>query len=133
MKRLFVLFFVIFSINTYAADLQQLQPADSKLIEATGIPLYVKATFTNGAKASGFRFATRLPPEKVQAWYRQQLPNWELYDKYGGWILYDGAPARGMADVLPRNWVSVKFNEFLPEWFSVDKDMTTEIVIMVAK
>lgn len=130
MIKLFTLLFMIFSVHAYAANLQ---PPDSKLIEAAGIPLYPKAIFVNGSKDVGFRFVTSLPPEDAQEWYGQQLPKWELYTLYGAWIIYNGAPARGMAEVMSMNHISIQYNENLPEWFSLNKNMTTEIVIVIRK
>jgi len=130
MKKMFITLIVVFSVNSYAASLQ---PSDSKLIEAAGVPLFSKATFVYGNKDVGFRFASSTPPGKVQKWYRQQLPKWSLYSEYGGWILYDGAPGMGMGKVMSKNQVSVKHNDQLPQWHSLDKNMTTEIVIMIVK
>ena len=130
MNKLFAVFFIILSVNSYA---QSLQPLDSKLIEAAGIPIYLKATFVYGNKDSGFRFATSLLPEEVQEWYRQKMPKWALYNKYGAWILYDGAPDKGMAEVMSVNYISIVHNENLPEWHSLDKSMTTEIDIFIVK
>jgi hypothetical protein len=130
MKKMFILLFVVFSVNSYAASLQ---PSDFKLIEAVGIPLFSKATFVYGTKDVGFRFASSTPPEEVQKWYRQKLPKWALYNKHGIWILYDGAPGIvGMGEVMSKNRVSVQHNDNLPQWHSLDKNMTTEIVIMMA-
>jgi hypothetical protein len=84
MKKMFIILFLVFSVNTYAASLQS---SDFKLIEAAGVPLFSKATFVYGNKDVGFRFASSTPPEEVQKWYRQQLPKWALFNEYGGWIL----------------------------------------------
>jgi hypothetical protein len=128
MKRIFLILFLVFSVNSFAASLQ---PADSKLIKAAGVPLFSKASFVYGNKDVGFRFASSTPPEEVQKWYRQQLPKWALLKEYGGWILYNGAPGVGMGEVMSKNQVSVKHNDNLPQWHSLDKKMTTEIVIMI--
>lgn len=128
MNRIFLILFLVFSVNSFAASLQ---PADSKLIKAAGVPLFSKATFVYGNKDVGFRFAASASPEEVQKWYRQQLPKWALLNEYGGWILYNGAPGVGMGEVMSKNQVSVKHNDNLPQWHSLDKKMTTEIVIMI--
>ena len=104
-----------------------------KLISDRGVPIYSKTTFIYGNKDVGFRFASNIPAEEVQNWYRQQLPKWALYKEYGGWILYDGVPGKGMTVVMSHNQVMVRRNENLPEWHSLDKNMTTEIVIMIVK
>jgi hypothetical protein len=130
MKRLVFILILLFSINAFAASLQK---SDSKLISDRGVPLYSKASFVNGNKDVGFRFASSISPEEAQKWYRQQLPNWSIYKEYGGWILYDGAPGKDMAGVMSDNQVMIKKNDNLPEWFSLEKNMTTEIVIMIVK
>jgi hypothetical protein len=61
------------------------------------------------------------------------LPDWALYKEYGGWVLYDGESGKGMAEVMSENQVMVKKNDKLLEWFSLEKNMTTEIVIMIVK
>ncbi len=38
-----------------------------------------------------------------------------------------------MADVMSVNNINVTHNANLPEWHSLDKNMTTEIVIMIVK
>jgi hypothetical protein len=38
-----------------------------------------------------------------------------------------------MGEVMSKNQVSVKHNDNLPQWHSLDKNMTTEIVIMIVK
>ncbi len=130
MKKLLAILIIFFSVNAYATDLE---PGDSKLIEAAGIPLYPKAVFINWDQDTGYRFATSVPPEEARAWYRKQLPKWALYNENGGWELYDGAPAIGFAQVLSGTYVLVQKNEFLPQWFSLEKNMTTEIVIRIAE
>ena len=130
MTKLFFIFLLIFSVNSNAAELKS---SDAKLIENAGIPLYSDAIFAAGSQDAGFRFATNVSPEKVQEWYLKELSKWNLYNKYGGWILYNGEPDKGMADVMSVNHISITHNANLPEWHSLDKNMTTEIVIMIIK
>ena len=130
MKKMLIILFLVFSVNSYAASLQ---PSDVKLIEAAGVPLFSKATFVYGNRDVGFRFASSTLPEEVQQWYRQQLSKWALFNEYNSWILYDGAPGSGMGEVMSRNHVSIQHNDNLPQWHSLDKNMTTEIVIMIVK
>ena len=130
MKSLSVVLILICSVSAFAADLPT---PDAKLISDKGVPLYTKASFVNGSKDVGFRFASSTSPEEIQKWYLQQLPKWALYKEYGGWILYDGAPGTGMAEVMSENQIMVKKNDNLPSWFSLEKNMTTEIVIMIVK
>ena len=130
MKAMFAMLFLVFSVNAYAAGLE---PTDFKLIETAGIPLFLKAAFVYGNKDVGFRFASSTPPEEVQKWYQQQLPKWSIFNKFGSWTLYDGAPGSGMGDVMSKTQASIQHNENLPQWQSLDKSMTTEIVIMIVK
>jgi hypothetical protein len=130
MKKLFTILSLVFSMAAYAASLS---PSDAKLIESAGVPLFAGATFVQGGKDVGFRFASSTPPEEVREWYRQQLPKWQVFGQYGGWILYDGPPGMGMGGVMSRNQISAKHNDNLPQWHFLDANMTTEIVIMIVK
>lgn len=102
-------------------------------IKSAGIPSYSKSRFVYGNPSVGYRFATSEPVEKVRKWYRKKLPSWSVYeDKYGAWIIYKGEPGAGMGElIMQKNQVSVQKNDKLPEWHSLDKNMTTEITIFV--
>lgn len=130
MKKLMLVLMLVFSTTTHAGSLPDI---DADTIKAAGIPIYSSAVFALGNKDVGFRFASGDAPDKVKQWYREQLANWSLFDSYGAWILYDGKPGAGMSDIMETNQVAVQQNENLPEWHSLPKDMTTEIVIMVVK
>jgi hypothetical protein len=106
---------------------------DEQLMKSAGIPLYSKARFVYGNNSVGYRFASSEPVDKVRTWYRKQLSSWPVYeDRYGSWIIYKGKPGADMADLLmQKTQVSVQKNDKLPEWHSLDRNMTTEIVIMV--
>lgn len=108
---------------------------DEDLIERAGIPFYPKARFVYGNASVGYRYATSEPVETVQSWYQKKLPSWPVYsDKFGSWILYKGKPGASMADlVMKKTQISVQQNEKLPEWHSLDSDMTTEIVIFIVQ
>ena len=113
-----------------AADL----PADdAKLIEAAKVPIFNGAVFVNGNQDVGFRFATGVAPEEVRAWYKEKLGEWSLYEEYGGWILYEGAPGAGMGDLMTKKQVAVQKNDKLGEWYGLDPALSTEIVIMIPK
>ncbi len=130
MSKVIVLFLLIFSVSSYA---ESLNPLDAKLIKNAGIPLHSKAIFVYGNKDVGFRFATNVSPKEVQEWYRKQLPKWSLYNKYGSWILYNGEPDKDMPYVMSVNQISISHNANLPGWYSLDKNMTTDITIMIVK
>lgn len=106
---------------------------DEVLIKNAGIPLYSKARFVYGQSSVGYRFASNEPLEKVKTWYKNKLSSWPVYeDKFGSWIIYKGAPGADMAElVMQKTQVSVMKNEELPQWHSLESDMTTEIVIYV--
>ena len=130
MKALLTALALFMSITVQAA---KLQPADTRLIADAGVPLFADASFVQGNKQVGFRFASSTPPLEVQKWYRQQLPKWSLFNDYGSWILHNGAPGIGMGEVMSKNQISIQQNSNLPEWHSLDKNMTTEIVIMIVE
>lgn len=129
MRNLIVLLFcLLLGMNAYASELGA---ADRQIIEAAGIQVYPGAIFVNGSKAVGYRFASNKSSAIVRAWYSQQLSTWSLYEEFGGWILYDGDPGLGMGEVMAEMQVMVKANAMLPDWFGVDKELTTEIIIMI--
>jgi hypothetical protein len=106
---------------------------DANLIKGAGVPLYSRARFVYGNPDVGYRFASAEPVEKVQAWYRDKLSSWSVYqDKFGSWIIYNGEPGANMSQlVLQKTQVSVRKNEELPQWHSLEEDVTTEIVIFI--
>jgi hypothetical protein len=110
-----------------------LQGQHEKQIISAGVPIYSKALFVYGNPSAGYRFASREPVEKVRTWYRKKLSSWPVYeDRFGSWIIYKGKPGATMSQlVMQKTQVSIQKNEKLPEWHSLDKEMTTEIVIFI--
>ena len=106
---------------------------DEALIKNAGIPLYSKARFVYGNASVGYRFASSESVEAVRNWYKNKLSSWPVYqDNFGSWIIYKGDPGADMAQLLmQKSQVQVMKNDKLPEWHSLDNDMTTEIVIFV--
>jgi len=131
MKR-WLLFILIacWTITANAADLKQ---SDVSLIKSAGVPIYSKASFVYGNPDLGFRFATSVSPDEVRQWYREKLAKWSVLDEYGSWIMYDGKPGAGLGEVMSKSQLLIKKNENLPEWHSLEKNMTTEITIMIVK
>ena len=121
---------VCWTVTAYAADLNQ---SDASMIESAGVPVYSKAIFAYGNQDVGFRFATSVPFEEVRQWYREKLPKWSVLDQYGSWILYDGEPGAGLGEVMSKTQILIKENENLPGWHSLEKNMTTEITIMIVQ
>jgi hypothetical protein len=105
-------------------------PADFQAaIDAAGVPAYPGAKFCTGNPAMGMRLATSDSVETVRQWYRDQLPEWNTYEEYGGWILYAGTADAGMAEIFGSFQVSINEHPELPQWHDLPSDMTTEIVI----
>jgi hypothetical protein len=104
-----------------------------KQIKSAGVPIYSKARFVYGNPSVGYRFASSEPVEKVRDWYRNKLSSWPVYeDRFGSWIIYKGKPGANMSQlVLQKTQVSIQKNDKLPEWHSLDKYMTTEIVVFI--
>jgi len=113
------------------ANAAVLRDTDRKVIESAGIQVYPQAQFVNGSQAVGYRFASTQSQAAVREWYRQRLSKWSLYQQFGGWILYDGEPGLSMGGVMSTRQVMVKKNGLLHEWYGIDKDRSTEIVIMI--
>lgn len=127
---LILILFVFCSTNTFAFNLTDM---DSGTIKGAEIPIYTSSVFALGNQDVGFRFASNDSPEQVRQWYREQLPKWSLFDQYGSWILYNGKAGAGMSEIMSTHQVAVQKNENLPGWHNLEKDMTTEIVIMIPK
>ena len=113
-----------------AADLPA---ADAGVIKSAGIPLFDKAVFLVGNRDTGYRFATSESPEAVRKWYREKLSSWSVFDQFGSWILYQGKAGAKLSGIMTSKQVSVVTNPKLVEWHKVQKNMTTEIVVMVPK
>lgn len=113
------------------ANAAVLGDTDRKIIESAGIQVYPEAQFVNGSQVVGYRFASSQSQAAVRVWYRQQLSDWSLYQQFGGWILYNGEPGLSMGGVMSARQVMVKKNGLLHNWFGIDKDLSTEIVIMI--
>ncbi|MBN1225140.1 MAG: hypothetical protein JXB23_17960 [Candidatus Aminicenantes bacterium] len=67
----------------------ELPAKDAKVIEAVGIPIFPGAAFAIGNRDVGYRFATSKLPAEAGKWYLEKLPDWALFEEYGGWILYN--------------------------------------------
>ena len=105
-------------------------PADYQAaIDTAKVPAYPGATFCTGGPATGMRLATSDSVETVRKWYRDQLPEWNTYEGWGGWILYAGPAGAGTGDIFTSFQVSIAENPELPNWHGLSSDMTTEILI----
>lgn len=125
---------LVLILSTVIALAADLAAKDAKILKEAEIPVYQDAEFLNGGLGDeliGARFASSAPVEDVRAFYRDKFPNWALNAEYGAWILYDGEPDGGPAAYMGKQQVSVVENKNLPSWFGVDKNMTTEIIIVV--
>lgn len=132
---LLVVVFTCFLSMTWAVSYAgNLPAADQDLIKSAGIPIYVGAEFVNGNHDVGFRFATSNSPEDVRAWYTKQLSAWSLYSEYGGWILYEGKPGLGLGNLIMKiKQVQVQNNSKMSEWFGIDREKSTEVVILIPR
>lgn len=119
--------FMLWSVGAWAGDDI---PADYQAaIDTANVPAYPGSVFCTGDPASGMRLATSDSVETVRKWYRSQLPDWNIYEGYGGWILYAGPADAGMTDIFSSFQVSITENPELPNWHDLSSDMSTEIVI----
>ena len=128
MRWQLLILFTCWTITAHAAELKQ---SDISLMESPGVPVYSETIFAYGNSDVGFRFATSVSPDEVRKWYRAKLPKWSVLDEYGSWIMYDGEPGAGLGEVLSKNQILIKKNDNLPGWHSLEKNMTTEITIMI--
>lgn len=131
LPTLFVL--TAIALSTVAAWAQGLSPKDAAVLKGAGIPVYQGAKYINGQLGgiSGVRFVSSADLEEVRAFYRSALPGWALNSQYGTWILYNGKPGGGPATYMNKQQVMVVKNMKLSSMFGLDKEMTTEIMIVV--
>jgi len=125
--------FILLYMACVGGHAAELPGGDASLIKNAGIAIVDGVDFVNGNQDVGFRFATSKPLEEVRAWYEKQLSAWSLYSQYGGWILYEGKPGLGLGDLMTVKQVQVQSNPNMSEWYGVDKNKSTEIVIMIPK
>lgn len=119
--------FMLWSVAGWSGD--DIPSKYQAAIDAADVPAYPGATFCIGDPATGMRLATSDSVETVRNWYRSQLPDWNTYEEYGGWILYAGPAGAGMSVIFGSFQVSITENPELPNWHEVPADATTEIVI----
>ena len=134
MKKITWMMVPVFFFSVAMAAAADLSARDAKILKDAGISLYEGAVFTNGGlgdEVMGSRFASSAPVEDVRAFYRKMFPGWALNDQYGAWILYDGKPSKSPAAYMGKKQISVRQEKQLPGWFDLDRDMTTEITIVV--
>ncbi len=131
MKKGVLVFSGILILLCSNAAAAELPPKDADIIKSAGISIHPDVTFVIGSRDVGYRFATLKSPDEVRQWYRDKLPEWSLYEEFGGWILYLGKQGLGMGEIMSKPQIMIQANDKLPEWHSLDKDMTTELVIMI--
>lgn len=130
MKRLLILLLLGLSLGA-AAD--EMAADDASLLEELGIPIHPDVVYVYGNRETGIRFASNRPVAEIRAWYVEQLGEWSVMDQFGLWALFDGPEGASFPDVMASNQVTVAVNEEMPGWYSLDDDMTTEVVIQFSK
>lgn len=108
-------------------------PESAAAMEKAGVPMYPGAVYCTGDPTIGIRFATSDAPEKVQAWYRERLAGWTLFNEFGMWALVDAPSVGGLGDLMANNQLVVSHNAELPGWHGLAADMTTDITTMLPK
>ena len=117
--------------SLFLVNASELSVNDSKTLKQAGIPVYSGLKYMNGITGDmiSMRFATSDKVKTLREWYRKNLPKWAIYDEYGIWILYDGKPGGGPANYMTKKNISISENKNLPTWFSLPKNITTEVTI----
>ena len=104
-----------------------------KTCNDANISIYPDATFVYGNSKIGYCFATNESVEAVKAWYKKQLPSWQVYEDNDSCAFYTGDKETNLRDLVMKTpFVILQKNSNLPVKHSLDKNMTTEIVIMVS-
>ena len=108
-----------------------LTPQDEKAIKDAGLAVYPGAVVVQaGPGAIGIQFATADKPIKVRSWYRERNTNWAMFDDGDMWVMHDGKP--GLSPLMSKTQVMINTNENLPIVHGLDKNVTTEIVIILS-
>ena len=63
----------------------------------------------------------------------EKLGEWSVFEQFGQWAIYVGPDGADFGTVMMATQIAVSENDELPEWHSLNDDMTTEIVIKVAQ
>ncbi len=124
---------LVLVLSGFSVSAAPLPPESAAAMEKAGVPLYPGAVYCTGDPTIGIRFATSDAPEKVRAWYREQLAGWTLFDEFGMWALVDAPSVGGLGDVMANNQLVVSRNAQLPGWHGLAADMTTDITTMLPK
>ncbi len=119
-----------------ASNAEELKAEAATAMEAAGFSPYPGSVFCTGMVELGMRFATSDSPAAVRSWMVENLAEWSLMqdESLGLWMLFDGPPeTKGFAKISTFNHVVVQENADLPEWHSLDKKMTTEILVALPR
>jgi len=109
-------------------------PANTKAaFDKVGVAVYPGAVYCTGDPDTGVRLATKDGPDKVRAWYKEKLPGWTVFDKFGMWALVDSPGVDSMVDLMKSNNLVVTENSELPGWHKLPANMTTEIVVALPR
>ena len=131
MKRLILsLATVLIFIGAAIAD-GSLSPQDEKAIKDAGLAVYPGSVVL--PSAIGIKFASSDGVEKVRSWYSEKTSGWAVFDDGSMWILYNGKPGLNPIEVMSKSQVLIDSDENLPLIHGLDKNMKTEIVLILAK
>ena len=133
MKKLFVSLISIMLLTGVAMASEGLSSQDEAAIKAAGLSVYPGAVILPGLGAMGFRFATSDDVTKVRSWYSEKTSGWAVFDDGSMWILYNGKPGLNPIEVMSKSQVLIDSDENLPLIHGLDKNMKTEIVLILAK
>ena len=130
MKKLFVGLMSMVLLTGIAVAGAGLSSQDEAAIKAAGLSVYPGAVVLPGPGAMGFRFATSDNVNKVRSWYQEKTSGWAVFDDGSMWILYNGKPGLNPIEVMAKSQVLINSSEDLPLVHGLDKNMTTEIVLI---
>lgn len=114
------------------AGAEDMAAEDAALLEELGIPVHPDVKYVYGNREAGIRFASNKSVDEIRAWYVEQLGAWAVIDQFGLWAIYDGPEGASFPDVMSTNQVTISVNDEMPGWYSLDDDMTTEVVVQIA-
>ncbi|MCJ7499102.1 hypothetical protein MUP29_02505 [bacterium] len=109
---------------TYAEDLSA---AQLKALEGAGVPVYPGASYTTGDNevATIMWFKSKDSPDKIMAWYKENLSDWSEMDVNGSRVIYKGPGGMEAKDLSTKPYIFTRTTDETPG--STDSEITVRI------
>ena len=130
MKKILIALLLLLPFGLSA---EEIPAAETEILENNGILVHPDSTYVYGNTEIGMRFASNKSVDDIRSWFTEKLGEWSVFEQFGLWAIYVGPDGADFGTVMMATQIAVSENDELPEWHSLNDDMTTEIVIKVAQ